>query len=178
MALQVYYLLLNHLVLVSFLNSYCFCKQLVALDLEKDRLERWSAPHEKVGQPTIVNVDSLHTILAILKSSSFPTAVGNISNQQCVEDSLLYVHSLYNVTAGARWARQSTFPSIIYHDKLFINHALLLQCTNRQPDCLSACLDREMFTQTDFSTSVSLSANQRTSASKANTVLYFFPQLR
>ena len=51
--------------------------------------------------------ETLHSLLKLLKSSSFPTAVANISNQQCVTDSLLYVHGIYNISSSSRWARQS-----------------------------------------------------------------------
>lgn len=47
----------------------------------------------------------LHNVFAALKSSSFPTAVANNISQQCLEDSQLYVHSLY--TNRSLWALQS-----------------------------------------------------------------------
>lgn len=50
----------------------------------------------------------LHKIFTALKSSSFPTAVADLSNEKCVNDSLLYVHTLYSLTgSNASWARQS-----------------------------------------------------------------------
>ena len=53
-------------------------------------------------------IDALHTIFKLLKSSSFPTAVAVLSNEKCVNDSLLYVHTLYSLTgSNASWARQS-----------------------------------------------------------------------
>lgn len=58
-------------------------------------------------------VGALHSLLTLLKSSSFPTAVANISNQQCVSDSIAYVHSLYNPKPTTRWARQSKLLSFI-----------------------------------------------------------------
>lgn len=45
-----------------------------------------------------------HDLLAGLLSSSYPTAVGNVS-QQCQIDSIHYVHNLYRST----WAMQSKF---------------------------------------------------------------------
>ncbi len=47
-----------------------------------------------------------HDLLAGLLSSSYPTAVGNVS-QQCQIDSIHYVHNLYR----RRWAMQSKFPN-------------------------------------------------------------------
>lgn len=50
----------------------------------------------------------LHNLLETLLSSGFPTAVANASvvSSQCIEDSLLYVHSVYNFSL---WALQSKF---------------------------------------------------------------------
>ena len=53
-------------------------------------------------------IDTLHLIFEKLKSSSFPTAVASLKNQKCVNDSQLYVHTLYSLTgSNASWARQS-----------------------------------------------------------------------
>jgi len=51
----------------------------------------------------------LHRIFKALKSSSFPTAVANLTNEKCVRDSQLYVHALYNLAGSSNtsWARQS-----------------------------------------------------------------------
>lgn len=55
-----------------------------------------------------VLTDTLYLLFETLKSSSFPTAVANLTNQKCVNDSLLYVHTLYSYSgSNASWARQS-----------------------------------------------------------------------
>lgn len=52
--------------------------------------------------------DKIHILFEKLKLSSFPTAVTNLTNQKCVNDSLLYVHTLYSSSgSNASWARQS-----------------------------------------------------------------------
>lgn len=77
--------------------------------LKEQESRRWSSLLEKAGQPEIQITHLLHSILTVLKSSSFPTAVANISNQKCVEDSLLYVHTLYSLGPNTTWARQSQY---------------------------------------------------------------------
>lgn len=59
-------------------------------------------------------MDKLHIIFEKLKSSSFPTAVANLTNQKCVNDSLLYLDTLYSLSgSNASWARQSKQQIII-----------------------------------------------------------------
>jgi hypothetical protein len=54
----------------------------------------------------------LHNVFTALKSSSFPTAVASNISQQCLQDSQLYVHSLY--TNRSLWALQSKKTIIIF----------------------------------------------------------------
>ena len=57
-----------------------------------------------------VLTDALHNFFEKIKSSSFPTAVANLTNQKCVSDSQLYVHTLYSLAgSNTSWARQSNF---------------------------------------------------------------------
>lgn len=57
-----------------------------------------------------VVTDALHNFFETIKSSSFPTAVANLTNQKCVSDSQLYVHTLYSLAgSNTSWARQSNF---------------------------------------------------------------------
>jgi len=54
-----------------------------------------------------VTLDALQNIFKALKSSSFPTAFANLTNEKCVKDSQLYVRNLYNSGSNSSWARQS-----------------------------------------------------------------------
>jgi hypothetical protein len=53
---------------------------------------------------TVAAIDVIHQLLKALKSSSFPTAVAQNISQECIDDSVLYVHSYYNLSL---WALQS-----------------------------------------------------------------------
>ncbi len=65
--------------------------------------------------------DALLTLFKLLKSSSFPTAVANLSNQKCVNDIQLYVNTLYSLTgSNASWARQSKTVILFYAYNNFI----------------------------------------------------------
>ena len=50
----------------------------------------------------------LHDLMVRFLTSSFPTAVANVS-AQCQMDSIAYVHNLY--TLNGSWARQSNYSS-------------------------------------------------------------------
>ena len=66
----------------------------------RNQLEEKGVVSNAIGQ-------ALHNLLAALKSTNFPTAVGTNVSQQCKEDSQLYVHSLYGNLS--LWALQSKF---------------------------------------------------------------------
>jgi hypothetical protein len=65
----------------------------------------------------------IHNLIVAIKSSSFPTAVAQNISQQCTDDSLFYVHSLYT----SLWALQSINNILIIF--LVINHSgLIYRC--------------------------------------------------
>ena len=71
-------------------------------------LKRPTLPHwdELKGNSvdTVAAIDVIHQLLKALKSSSFPTAVAKNISQQCIDDSVHYVHSYYNLSL---WALES-----------------------------------------------------------------------
>ena len=81
-----------------------------------------------------VTLDALQTIFKALKSSSFPTAFANLTNEKCVKDSQLYVRNLYNSGSNSSWARQSktiskhilkNFLSLLFQIILQLGHAVI-----------------------------------------------------
>ena len=64
-------------------------------------VKEWGLENKAISD---IIVRFLHDLVVAIKSSSFPTAVAQNISQQCTDDSLLYVHSLYT----SLWALQST----------------------------------------------------------------------
>ena len=58
----------------------------------------------------------IHNLIVAIKSSSFPTAVAQNISEQCTNDSLLYVHSLYT----SLWALQSKHILLVINDRKII----------------------------------------------------------
>ena len=51
----------------------------------------------------------IHQLVKLIRGHSFPTAIASNISDQCIQDSLHYVHSYYNLEA---WALKST-PSFV-----------------------------------------------------------------
>ncbi len=82
-----------------------------------------------------VTLDVLQNIFKALKSTSFPTAFANLTNEKCVKDSQLYVRNLYNSGSNSSWARQSKiiskhilkkFLSILFQIILQLGHKIII----------------------------------------------------
>ena len=70
------------------------------------------------GERALTNIIAryIHNLIVAIKSSSFPTAVAQNISQQCTNDSLLYVHSLYT----SLWALQSKHILLVISDRNFL----------------------------------------------------------
>lgn len=103
------------LILGSIIISSACHGQVLVNNYNLDYRQSWKKLKTDLDTAFLSKGPVTEALFKLLKSSSFPTAVAsNLSNQKCVNDSQLYVTTLYSLSgSNASWARQSKITSLI-----------------------------------------------------------------
>lgn len=93
--------------LVSILISFCRGQLFEKISASLQSMQLKEYLENNLNSNDGVTLDALQAIFKALKSSSFPTAFANLTNEKCVKDSQLYVRNFYTSGKNSSWARQS-----------------------------------------------------------------------